>query len=180
MSQLKEKFNNTIIQELKDELALSSVSAVPRVLKVVVSAQTGSIKEDRDAIESIRKELGDIVGQMPKVNLSRKAVSAFKLRIGQPVGLTATLRGTKMYDFLTRLTNVALPRVRDFKGLSRGSFDGRGNYSIGITEHVIMPEAKYEGSSRVFGFQINITTTAKDDKQAEALLTKLGFPFEKV
>lgn len=179
MSELKDKFINTYIKELKDDLSLDNISAAPRITKVVVSAKTGAIKEDRDAINQIRDELAAIVGQMPKINLSRKSVSSFKLRTGQPVGLTATLRGERMYDFVSKLINVALPRVRDFKGLKRSAFDGRGNYSIGISEHIIMPESKYEGGTKVFGFQVNITTTAKDDRQAEALLTKLGFPFEK-
>lgn len=179
MSDLKEKFNNSIVAELKDELKLTTVSAVPKVSKVVISAKTGAIKEDRDAIESIRKELAEITGQQPKINLSRKAVSSFKLRIGQPVGLTVTLRGERMYDFISKLTNIAIPRIRDFKGLPKKSFDGQGNYSIGIQEHIIMPEAKYEGNTRIFGFQVNIQTTAKSDEHALALLTKLGFPFEK-
>jgi len=180
MSDLKEKFNNTIVAELKDELKLTTVSAVPKVSKVVISAKTGAIKEDRDAIESIRKELAEITGQQPKINLSRKAVSSFKLRIGQPVGLTVTLRGERMYDFISKLTNIAIPRIRDFKGLPKKSFDGQGNYSIGVQEHIIMPEAKYEGNTRIFGFQVNIQTTAKSDEHALALLTKLGFPFEKI
>lgn len=180
MSILKDKFNNTMIKELKDELGLATVAAVPRITKVVVSAKTGALKDDKDAVESIRKELAEITGQMPKINLSRKAVSSFKLRIGQPVGLTVTLRGERMYDFISKLTNVALPRVRDFKGLPRKSFDGQGNYTVGVQEHIIMPEAKYEGSTRIFGFQVNITTTAKSDEHALALLSKLGFPFEKI
>lgn len=179
MSELKEKFNNIIIAELKNELGLKNVSAVPRITKVVVSAKTGAIKEDRDAVLSLSREMAEIVGQQPKINLSRKAVSSFKLRIGQPVGITATLRGVRMYDFINKLTNVALPRVRDFKGLSRSGFDGHGNYSIGISEHIIMPESKYEGTTKVFGFQVNINTTAQNDEQGLALLSKLGFPFEK-
>lgn len=178
MSDLREKFNNVIVKELKEDLGLN-ISAVPRLSKVVISAKTGAIKEDKDAVESIRRELAEIVGQMPKINLSRKSVSSFKLRTGQPVGLTATLRGDRMYDFVSKLTNIALPRVRDFKGLKHGAFDGNGNYSIGISEHIIMPEAKYEGSTRIFGFQINIHTTAQNDEQSKALLSKLGFLFEK-
>jgi len=160
-------------------LNIENICSVPRLKKVVVSAKTGAYKEDLDAVLSIQQELAEICGQKPKINRSRKAVSSFKLRIGQPVGLTVTLRGEKMYDFVSRLTNVALPRVRDFKGLKRAAFDGHGNYTVSIEEHVIMPEVKYEGNSRVFGFQVNINTTAANDKEAELLLNKLGFPFEK-
>jgi len=179
MSELKDKFNNQIKKELMAELSLKCISAVPKVDKVVVSAQTGSIKEDLDAVKSIQKELAEITGQMPKINRSRKAVSAFKLRIGQPVGVTVTLRGERMYDFISRLTNVSLPRVRDFKGLHKSAFDGKGNFTVGIEEHIIMPEAKYEGNTRIFGFQVNIQTSAKNNTEALALMTKLGFPFEK-
>jgi len=179
MSKLKLDYIEKIRPELKKELNISNIHAVPKIEKVTVSAKTGSVKEDSNAIEEIKKVLSEITGQNPKLNKSKKAVSSFKLRIGQPVGLTVTLRNEKMYDFLSRLLNVALPRLRDFKGLPKKAFDGNGNYSIGIEEHVIMPESKYEGNTRVFGFQVNITTTAKDDKSAEHLLNKLGFKFEK-
>ncbi len=179
MSELKEKYSKEIRQELKKELSLSNICEVPKVKKVVICTKTGSVKEDATAIEEVRKILAELTGQLPKINKSKKAVSSFKLRIGQPVGLTVTLREDRMYDFISRLVNVALPRVRDFKGLSNKSFDGNGNYSIGISEHVIMPEAKYEGNSRIFGFQVNIQTSAKSDEHSKALLTRLGFPFEK-
>lgn len=179
MSELKGKYYKSIRQELLSELGVKNINAVPKVLKVTVSAKTGSVKEDAKAIEEIRKDLGEITGQLPKINKSRKAVSAFKLRIGQPVGLTVTLRGERMYDFISKLTNVALPRVRDFKGIKNRSFDSNGNLSIGLTEQMIMPESKYEGNSRIFGFQVNITTSAKDSIQSRALLEKLGFKFEK-
>lgn len=176
---LAEKFNNVIAADIKRDLGLKNMYQIPRLVKVVISAQTGSIKEEKDSIENTQKELSEIVGQKVKINLSRKAVSAFKLRIGQPVGLTATLRGDRMYDFISRLANVALPRVRDFKGLSLKSFDSKGNYCIGISEHVIMPESKYEGNSRVFGFQVNINTSSSNDEHCKILLEKLGFVFEK-
>lgn len=179
MSKLKLEYFDKIRAELKKELGIKNIYAVPKVTKVTVSVKTGSVKEDSAAIEEIRKILSEITGQKPKLNKSRKAVSSFKLRIGQPVGLTVTLRNDRMYDFISRLVNVAMPRLRDFKGLSKKSFDGKGNYSIGIAEHVIMPESKYEGNTRIFGFQVNITSTAKDDKSAELLLSKLGFKFEK-
>ncbi len=179
MSDLKDKYLNSYKTDLKKELNIDNICAVPEIKKVVISSKTGSIKEDASAIEEIRQALAEITGQLPKTNKSRKAVSSFKLRIGQPIGLTVTLRGDRMYDFISKLVNVALPRVRDFKGLKNSSFDGNGNYSIGISEHIIMPESKYEGNTRIFGFQINIMTSAKNTAHAKALLEKVGFKFEK-
>lgn len=179
MQTLKEKFDANIRNELKSKLGFKSIERTPKILKVVVSCGVGKFKEDEKAIEKIAKEIATVTGQTAKINKSRKAVSAFKLRIGQPVGLTVTLRGMKMYDFVYRLVNIALPRVRDFKGLSRSGFDGEGNYSLGIEEYTIMPEVKYEEVSENFGFQVNINTSAKDNNECEALLSALGFPFEK-
>lgn len=179
MDALKEKFNSKIRPELKVSLGFTSIERTPKIVKVVVSSGVGKFKEDAKAIEKVLNDLALICGQKPKINNSRKAVSAFKLRIGQPVGLTTTLRGVKMYDFISRLTNVALPRVRDFKGLSKKGFDGQGNYSLGIIEHTIMPEIKFENVTENFGLQVNINTTAQNNAECEALLTALGFPFEK-
>lgn len=179
MGTVKEKFVTDTKPALMKSLGLSNIERTPKLLKVVVSSGIGKFKEDDKAILKIKKDIAIICGQTPKTNKSKKAVSAFKLRIGQPVGLTATLRGTKMYDFVYKLVNVALPRVRDFKGLSSGGFDDNGNYSIGIREHTIMPEIKYEDVSEVFGLQVNIHTTAKDKKECESLLFALGFPLEK-
>lgn len=180
MSKLREKFNTAIKKELQTELGLKNISAVPNIEKVVVSAHIGAYKEDKEAIEFIAAELATICGQKAKINRSRKSVSAFKLRVGQPVGLTVTLRGDRMYDFISRLTDAALPRVRDFKGLKNKAFDGNGNYTVSVEEHVIMPEIKYEGSTKVFGFQVNIKTTSNKDEYTKLLLTKLGFTFEKI
>lgn len=179
MEKLIEKFNKSIMPELQKELKLSNVFEVPKIEKVVISTGIGDYKEDEAAINKIREELSKITGQKTKLNISRKAVSSFKLRIGQPVGLTVTLRGEKMFDFIDRLINVALPRVRDFRGLPNKSFDGNGNYSIGLKEYMIFPEVKYEDATRSFGLEINIKTTAHDDAKAMALLAALGFPFEK-
>ena len=158
---------------------MKNILEVPRLEKVVVSCGTGDFKDDDKMIAKIAGELAKITGLHPKTNLSRKAVSSFKLRIGQPVGLTTTLRGERMYDFVARLVSVALPRVRDFRGLPLSAFDGRGNYSIGIKEYAIFPEIKYEDVTHNFGFQVNIKTTAKNDGDAKRLLELLGFPFEK-
>lgn len=179
MEKLVEKYNKVIIPELRKELSKKNIMEVPKLTKVVVSSGVGDFKEDDKIVAKISAELSKITGLKPKINRSRKAVSAFKLRIGQPVGLTATLRGEKMYDFLDRLVSVAFPRVRDFRGLSKKSFDGQGNYSIGIKDYSIFPEIKYEDVTTPFGFQVNIKTNCKNDEDARALLVKLGFPFEK-
>lgn len=179
MGKLAIKFNKEILPELKKTCGKKNIFEVPRLQKVVISAGIGDFKEDDKAIEKIVSDLAKITGQKPKINHSKKAVSAFKLRIGQPVGVTVTLRSEKMFDFVERLNNVTLPRVRDFRGLSKKSFDGRGNFSLGIKEHTIFPEIKYEEVSINFGLEVNINTTAKNNNDAEALLNVLGFPFEK-
>lgn len=179
MKKLKEKFYSDIRPCLKKEMNLSSIEAVPKIEKVVISAGVGQFKEEKEKLAEIKNAMAKICGQNPKVNLSKKAVSAFKLRIGQTVGYSVTLRGEKMYDFISRLINVSIPRMKDFRGLSIKSFDGIGNYSIGVKEQIIMPEIKHEDLSFPFGFQINIRTNAKGDKNAKILLEKIGFPFKK-
>ncbi len=179
MEKLIEKYNKTIVPELQSELSKKNIMETPKLEKVVISSGVGDFKEDDKAIEKISTELSKIAGLKPRINRSRKAVSAFKLRIGQPVGITVTLRGEKMYDFLDRLVNVALPRVRDFRGLPKKAFDGHGNYTIGIKDYSIFPEIKYEDITTPFGFQANIKTNCKNDEDARALFIKLGFPFEK-
>jgi large subunit ribosomal protein L5 len=173
------KIEMDLNKRLGTKLGLTNPHQIPKVSKVVISCGIGNFKEDKNAIKSVSDDLTSITGQKPKVNLSKKSVSAFKLRENQPVGLTVTLRGKRMYDFLSKLTNVAMPRIRDFKGLSKKAFDGKGNYCVGLTEHVIMPEIKYDTVSVAFGFQVNIRTTASDNEKAKLLLSELGFPFEK-
>ena len=179
MEKLAQKFIKDILPELKKTCGKKNISEVPHLEKVVVSAGVGAFKEDDKAIEKIVGEIAKITGLRPKINRSRKAVSAFKLRIGQPVGVTVTLRGEKMYDFLDRLVNVAFPRIRDFRGLPKKAFDGKGNYSIGIKDYSIFPEIKYEDVTTPFGFQVNVKTNCNNDEDAKALFLKLGFPFEK-
>lgn len=179
MENLEKQFKETILKDLQTSLHKKNIFEVPQIEKVVVSTGTGDFKDDKNVIEKIAGEISKLTGQKPKVNLSRKAVSAFKLRIGQPVGLTVTLRGERMYDFIGRLVNVALPRVRDFRGVKASSFDDQGNYSIGIRDYSIFPEIKYEDITVNFGLEISIKTTAKNKEDARALLEKLGFPFEK-
>ncbi len=179
MEKLFEQYKKNIQPQLKKELGVKNVFDIPRLEKVVISTGVGDIKENKDMIDKVANELAKIAGQKPKLNLARKSVSAFKLRAGQPVGLTVTLRGDRMYDFLNKLISAALPRVRDFRGLSLKAFDQHGNYVVGIKEHTIFPEVHYEDIPMVFGFQINIKTSAKNPEDARALLTSLGFPFEK-
>lgn len=179
MEKLIEKFNKTILKGVAEKTGIKNFMAIPRIEKVVVSVGIGDFKDDKNAIEKIVAEVAKITGQKPKINSSRKAVSAFKLRVGQPVGLTVTLRGERMFDFIDRLVNISLPRVRDFRGLKTSSFDGQGNYSIGLKDYSIFPEVKYEEISVNFGLEINIKTTAKNKEDAKELLVALGFPFEK-
>lgn len=176
---LIERYKKSLAPILKDELKLSNVFETPRFQKVVVSVGIGNFKESKEIIEKTSAELARITGQKPKLTLSKRAVSAFKLRIGQPVGLTVTLRRQRMFDFLDKLINTALPRVRDFRGLSSRAFDGQGNYTLGIREYTIFPEVRYENIGQMFGLEITIKTTAVTDKAAKVLLVALGFPFEK-
>lgn len=179
MQRLIEKFNKEIKQQLKSELKIENEFLVPTIEKVVVSAGVGDYKDDKGTIEKIATELARMTGQKAKINLSRKAVSAFKLRIGQPVGLTTTLRGERMFDFLNRLVNVALPRVRDFRGISVKSFDNAGNYSLGLRDYSIFPEIKFEEITIPFGLEVNIRIKARNKDDAKLMLQKIGFPFKK-
>jgi len=179
MERLIEQYNSKIKPALKKELGYKSDFELPRIEKIVISSGIGDFKDDKNAVAKINTELARITGQKPKLNLSRKAVSAFKLRIGQPVGLTTTLRGSRMYDFLNRFVNVALPRVRDFRGLSNTSFDEAGNYSIGLRDYSIFPEIKFEEATTIFGLEINIKIKSKSPEDSKKLLIHLGFPFKK-
>jgi len=179
MEKLEKQFKDKIIKDVQSALKKKNIFEVPYIEKIIVSTGTGDFKEDKKVIEKIAKEIEKITGQKAKVNLSQKAVSAFKLRIGQPVGLTTTLRGERMYDFLNRFINVALPRVRDFRGLKASSFDGQGNYSIGLKDYSIFPEIKYEDITVNFGLEVSIKTSARNKEDARILFEKLGFPFEK-
>ena len=166
-------------KKLQKVMGKKNIHEVPEVVSVTISTGIGKHKEDKGNIEKITAQFSQITGQHAKINKSRKAVSAFKLRAGQTVGLSCTLRGKRMYDFIIKLANVALPRVRDFRGIKMSSFDKSGNISVPITEHTIIPEIKYEEAGEPFGFQVNIKTSAKTDEEAKVLLTNLGFPFEK-
>jgi large subunit ribosomal protein L5 len=174
---LKQRYEQELRTQLKDELDLSSVMQVPRITKITLNMGVGEAKTDAKALDSAIDELATIAGQRPQVRRARKSIAGFKLREGMAVGARVTLRGARMWEFLDRLVSIALPRIRDFRGLDPGSFDGRGNYSLGIREQIIFPEINYDDIQQVRGLDVAITTTAETDEQALALLRGLGLPF---
>lgn len=179
MTRLKELYQTSIIKEMKQKFAYKNNLAVPRVSKVVVNVGVGEAKENEKVLDIIEADLKKIAGQKPVTTVARKAISGFKIRKGEKIGLKATLRGEKMFDFIERLNRIAFPRIRDFRGLKKKGFDKHGNYSLGIKEQTVFPEIKYDKAQKIFGMQVTITTTAKSDKEALELLSLLGFPFEK-
>jgi large subunit ribosomal protein L5 len=174
---LKSLYEQELRPRLKDELGVSTVMKVPRVSKITLNMGVGEAKTDAKQLDSALDELTTIAGQRAQVRRARKSIAAFKLREGMPVGARVTLRGTRMYEFLDRLVSIALPRIRDFRGLNPGSFDGRGNYSLGIREQIIFPEIDYDQIGQIRGLDVTITTTAATDDEARALLAGLGLPF---
>ncbi len=177
MARLKTLYNDKIVNELKDELNAPSVMAVPRLEKVTLNMGVGEAAADKKIIERAVEELTQIAGQKAIVTLSRKSVAGFKIRDDWPIGCKVTLRGEAMYEFIDRLVNVAIPRIRDFRGLSPKSFDGRGNYNMGVKEQIMFPEIDFEKVDAIRGLDIAVTTTAKNDDEARKLLTAFGFPF---
>jgi len=178
MARMKELYKGTVAPELARELGLTNVHQIPKITKVVVNAGVGRAALDSKRMDGVIKGLREITGQAPVVTKAKKSIAGFKLREGMNVGATVTLRGDMMYEFLDRLVSVALPRVRDFRGIKKDAFDGHGNYSLGIREHGVFPEIPFEEASEPFGLQVNISTTAGSDESAKALLTHLGFPFK--
>jgi large subunit ribosomal protein L5 len=174
---LKELYETELRPQLKDELDLQTVMQVPRLEKITLNMGVGEAKTDAKALDSAMDELTTIAGQRAQVRRARKSIAQFKIREGMPVGARVTLRGARMYEFLDRLVAIALPRIRDFRGLNPRSFDGRGNYSLGIQEQIIFPEINYDDIQQVRGLDVAITTTAKTDEEALALLRGLGLPF---
>jgi large subunit ribosomal protein L5 len=174
---LKERYERELRARLKDELQLSSLMDVPRLQKITLNMGVGDAKTEARVLDSALDQLTTIAGQRAQVRRARKSIAGFKLREGMPVGVRVTLRGARMWEFLDRLISIALPRIRDFRGLSPGSFDGRGNFSLGIREQIIFPEINYDDVDVIRGLDVAITTTAKDDEQAHALLQGLGMPF---
>jgi large subunit ribosomal protein L5 len=174
---LKERYDGELRARLKDELGVSTVMQVPRVSKITLNMGVGEAKTDAKLLDSAIEELTTIAGQRAQVRLARKSIASFKLREGMPVGARVTLRGDRMWEFLDRLVSIALPRIRDFRGLNPGSFDGRGNFSLGIREQIIFPEIDYDSIQNIRGLDVAITTTAENDEQGLALLRALGMPF---
>ena len=178
MEILREQYEKEIVPELMKKFNYKSVMEVPKLDKIVINIGLGDVKENPKDLENAIKDLEQITGQKPITTKSKKAIAAFKLRAGVPIGCKVTLRQGKMYDFANKLFNVALPRVRDFRGIPADSFDGRGNYSMGIKEQLIFPEIEYEKVDRVRGMDIIFVTTAKTDEEAKELLKLLGMPFK--
>ncbi len=179
MARLAEYYKNEIVGELKEKLGVKSVMAVPKLTKITLNMGLGEAVGNKKILEAAVTEMTNIAGQKPVVTMSRKAIAGFKIREDWPIGCKVTLRGKKMYEFLDRLVNVAMPRIRDFRGISRKSFDGRGNYSMGVKEQIMFPEIEFDKVDAIRGMDIAFTTTAQNDEDAMALLEAFNFPFRK-
>jgi len=179
MARLKELYKKEIVPQLMEELDLDNPMRVPRVEKVCVNIGLGRAKTDPKLIDLAKKSLSLITGQAPVVTKAKKSIAGFNLRKGMVIGCKVTLRGERMYEFLDRLFNLAMPRIRDFQGVPDSCFDGRGNFTLGLRDQIIFPEADYETASRLPGVSVTIITTTQDDEEAKSLLQKLGMPFRK-
>ena len=175
--QLKDFYNTKVVPKLMEQFGYGNVHQVPKVLKVTVNRGLGEASQNAKALEASVSEVGVITGQRPVITRAKKAIAGFKIRQGMPVGVMVTLRSERMYAFLNRLINLVLPRIRDFRGVSPKSFDGRGNYTLGLREQLIFPEVDYDSVDQVRGMDITIVTTAKTDEEGRALLKELGMPF---
>jgi large subunit ribosomal protein L5 len=178
-ARLAQTYRDQIVPKLKADLGVANIMQVPKITKITVNMGVGEAVADRKVMDAAVADLTKITGQKPQVTKSRKAIAAFKLRQGLAVGCMVTLRGDRMYEFLDRLISIAMPRIRDFRGVSARSFDGRGNYSLGVKEQIIFPEIQYDQIDVIRGMDITITTTATDNKQGRALLEAFNFPFRK-
>ena len=179
MSRLKEKYLTAVVPELKTKLGYSNPMELPKLEKIVLSIGLGEAIQNPRALEAAERDLATISGQHSIITRAKKSVASFKLRAGMPVGMMVTLRGKRMYGFFDKLVNVVLPRFRDFHGVSRDSFDGRGNYNLGIREQIVFPEIDYDKIDKIRGLQVAIVTTAKNDAEAESLLELMGMPFRR-
>ena len=179
MARLKEQYVNEIAPALNSKFGYKSVMQIPKLDKVVINVACGEAKDNEKILEAVMKDLGQITGQKAVVCRAKKSVANFKLRQGTPIGCKVTLRGEHMYEFLDKLFNISLPRVRDFRGVSTTAFDGRGNYTLGVKEQIIFPEINFDKVSKVRGMDIVIVTTANTDEEAKALLAGMGMPFAK-
>ena len=176
-ARLKQIFNQQIVPELKKKLELKNTMEVPRILKITVNMGVGEAVADKKVMDAATADMAKITGQKPAVTKAKKSVATFKVRDGQAIGCKVTLRGDRMYEFLDRLVSIAIPRIRDFRGISTRSFDGRGNYSLGVKEQIIFPEIQYDQIDQIRGMDITISTSAQDDKHGRALLEAFNFPF---
>ena len=177
-NRIRALYDQTVIPAMVKKFSYGNVNQVPKLVKITINAGLGDIKDNSKSIQIAQKELEQIAGQKPILTVAKKSVANFKVREGQSVGMKVTLRGTRMYEFFDKFISIALPRVRDFRGVSTKSFDGRGNYSMGVKEQLIFPEISYDQIEKVRGFDICITTTANTDEEARELLALLGLPFE--
>lgn len=179
MAKLHDYYRDQVVNELKNKFGYKSVMQVPRIEKITLNMGVGEALTDKKLLDNAVADLTAITGQKPLVTKARKSVAGFKIRQGYPIGCKVTLRGERMWEFFERLITIAVPRIRDFRGLSAKSFDGRGNYSMGVREQIIFPEIDYDKVDRVRGLDITITTTAKNDEEGQALLAAFNFPFRK-
>ena len=179
MVRLQQYYREQVLSRLQKDLGIQNVMEVPRISKITVNMGVGEAVADKKVMDAAVADLTQITGQKPLVTKSRKAIASFKIREGLAIGCKVTLRGARMYEFLDRLISIAMPRIRDFRGVSPRSFDGRGNYSLGVKEQIIFPEIQYDQIDQIRGMDITITTTAKDNRQGRALLEAFNFPFRK-
>jgi large subunit ribosomal protein L5 len=179
MARLQQIYREKIVPELKQNLGLKNTMQVPRIVKITVNMGVGEAVADKKVMDAATADLAKITGQKPAITKAKKSVATFKVRDGQAIGCKVTLRGARMYEFLDRLVNIAIPRIRDFRGISSRSFDGRGNYSLGVKEQIIFPEIQYDQIDQIRGMDITISTSAADDKHGRALLEAFHFPFRK-
>ncbi len=179
MARLQQIYRDTIVPKLRSDLGIANVMEVPKIVKITINMGVGEAVSDKKVIDAAAADLAKISGQKPLMCKARKSVATFKVREGQVIGCKVTLRGARMYEFLDRLISVAMPRIRDFRGVSSRAFDGRGNYNMGVKEQIIFPEIQYDQIDQIRGMDITITTTAKDDKGGKALLEAFQFPFRK-
>ena len=176
---LEEKYNSIIAGEIGEELGITNKHRIPKLVKIVINSGVGEAREDAKALDTVSSEIAKISGQQPCITRAKKSISNFKLREGMPIGCMVTLRGSRMYRFLERLVNVAIPRIRDFRGISPKSFDGKGNYTLGVREQIIFPEIDYDKVDKIRGFNITLVTNTDRDDEAFLLLERLGMPFRK-
>jgi len=179
MLHVEEKYQKEAVPRLIEEFGYKNKMQVPKLDKVVLNMGLGEAIQNPKILDTATEELAQIAGQRPVITRARKSIAAFKLRAGMPIGCMVTLRGKRMYDFLTKLINIAIPRIRDFRGISPRAFDGRGNYSLGVREHIIFPEIDYDKIDKIKGLNVSIVTTAESDKEAFVLLEAIGMPFRK-